>query len=283
METQNNKCTPLEGRIALVTGGAQGIGAGICEGLVSAGAAVAIVDQQLDKMRELAERLTNAGGRVHCICADIATEEGCRSAVAQAVDALGGLDILVNNAAPGRNREMLGKISGTDWAAHEQVVLQAAVHLTDACIPYFSNTGRGAVVNVSSAVASAIAIDQCSWPYHVSKAGLNQLTRWMASRLGPHGIRVNAVAPGLVDREVGPKLTDNAMHFDIVKNVVPLGRAGCAADVAKTVIFLCSDQSAYITGQVLAVDGGLGLAEVFGASLRAYKSSQEALRDQNEK
>lgn len=283
VEKQGSNSTVLEGRIALVTGGAQGIGAGICEGLAGAGAAVAIVDRQMDQAQQLAERLASAGGRIACICADIATEEGCRSAVAQAVAALGGLDILVNNAAPGRNREMLGKISGTDWTTHEQVVLQAAVHLTDACLPFLANTGRGAVVNVSSAVATSIAIDQCSWPYHVSKAGLNQLTRWLASRLGTHGIRVNAVAPGLVDRESGPKLTDNAMHFDIVKNVVPLGRAGSAVDVAKAVIFLCSDQSAYITGQVLEVDGGLGLAEVFGASLRAYKASQAAARDVDEK
>lgn len=265
---------PLDGRVALVTGGAQGIGAGICEELVSAGAAVAIIDWQLDKASDLAGRLVLAGQRVITIHADITTEEGCRSAVTQTVSALGGLDILINNAAPGRKREMLGQIAGADWAIHEQVVLQAAVHLTDTCLPYLANTGRGAVVNISSAVATSIALDQCSWPYHVSKAGLNHLTRWLATRLGQQGIRVNAVAPGLVNRENGPQLTDNPMHLAVIKNIVPLGRAGQAADVAKAVVFLCSDQSAYMTGQVLVVDGGLGLAEVFGASLRAYQASQ---------
>lgn len=273
MSENGNIWRPLEGRVALVTGGAQGIGAGICEELAGAGAAVAIVDWQLDKTSDLAERLVLAGQRVIAIHADITTEEGRRYAVTQTVGTLGGLDILINNAAPGRKHEMLGQIASADWAIHDQVVLQAAVHLTDACLPYLANTGRGTVVNISSAVATSVALDQCSWPYHVSKAGLNHLTRWLAARLGQQSIRVNAVAPGLVNRENGPQLTDNPTHLAVIKNIVPLGRAGRAADVAKAVVFLCSDQSAYMTGQVLVVDGGLGLAEVFGASLRAYQAS----------
>lgn len=264
----------LDGRIALVTGGAQGIGAGICEGLANAGAAVAIVDRQIDKAQELAQRLSAAGCRVVPVVADIATEVGCRSAVAQTIAALGSLDILVNNASPSRNRDMLGRIAGADWAIHERVILQAAVNLADAALPYLADTGRGAVVSVSSVVGTAVALDQISWPYHVSKAGLDQLTRWLASRLGPSGIRVNAVAPGLVDRDAGPRLTDQAANRSVVEAVVPLRRAGRASDIAQAVIFLCSGQSAYITGQVLVVDGGLGLAEVFGASLRAYRASQ---------
>lgn len=274
MNKNSSTWLPLDGRVSLVTGGAHGIGAGICEELASAGAAVAIVDRQSDKASDLAGRLAAAGQRVISVHADIATEEGCRSAVAQTVGALGGLDILVNNAAPARKREMLGKIAGADWAIHEQVVLQATVNLTDAALPYLAASGKGVVVNVSSAVGASVAIEQCSWPYHVSKAGLNHLTRWLAAHLGQQGIRVNAVAPGLVNRENGPQLTDNPMHLAVIKNVVPLGRAGRAADIAKAVVFLCSDQSAYITGQVLVVDGGLGLAEVFGASLRAYQASQ---------
>ncbi len=265
---------PLERRVALVTGGAQGVGAGICEGLVTAGAAVAIVDLQIDKASALAERLAATGRRVISIGADVATEEGCRSAVAQTVGALGGLDILVNNAAPSRNQEMPGRIAGADWAIHEQVVLQAAVHLTDAALPYLAVSGGGAMVNVSSTIGTSVAIDQCSWPYHVSKAGLNHLTRWLASRLGPSKIRVNAVAPGLVDRETGQRLTDHPTHRAVVETIVPLGRAGRASDIAQAVVFLCSEQSAYITGQVLTVDGGLGLAEEFGASLRACRASQ---------
>jgi len=118
-------------------------------------------------------------------------------------------------------------------------------------------------------------VDHCSWAYHVSKAGLNQLTRWLAIRLGSRGIRVNAVAPGMVDRDVGAKLTDNAEARATVEAVIPLGRAGSANDIAQAVVFLCSKQSSYITGQVLTVDGGMGANEVFGASLRAFKSGVE--------
>lgn len=264
----------LAGRIALVTGGAQGIGVGICEGLMDAGADVAIVDLQLEKAQLVVERLANKGRRCMAIHADIATEDGCRSAVGRVVDAFGGLDILVNNAAPSRNREMLGRLSDADWDLHDQVVLRAAIHLTDAALAPLKQSGCGAVVNVSSMVGSSIALDQCSWPYHVSKAGLDHLTRWLASRLGCEGIRVNAVAPGLVDRDVGQRLTDQPVNRTIVEAVVPLGRAGRAADIAQAVIFLCSKQSSYITGQVLTVDGGLGLVEVFGASLRSVRAAQ---------
>lgn len=265
--------TPVSspGRVALVTGGAQGIGAGICEELAAVGIAVAIIDLNADKAGEVAARLTDRGHRATAIVVDIAAEAGCREAVARTVSAFGGLDILVNNAAPGRNRDAIGQITVADWATHEQVVLQATVHLVDAAVPYLSASGTGAVVNISSAIALRVALDHCSWSYHVSKAGLNHLTRWLASRLGAQGIRVNAVAPGLVDREGGPQLTDLPMHRTIIEAVVPLRRAGRASDVAKAVAFLCSDQSAYITGQVLVVDGGIDLSDVFGASLRGFQ------------
>jgi glucose 1-dehydrogenase len=264
----------LDGRVALVTGGAQGIGAGICTELVGAGANLAIVDLQVDKARELAERLQTGERRVIAVGADIASLEGCQEAVSQVAAELGGIDILINNAAPGRSANTIGVLTGANWPVHEQVVLQAAVNLTEAALPHLSARGRGAVVNISSVTGTTIAIDQCSWSYHVSKAGLNHLTRWLASRLGPQGVRVNAVAPGLIDRDAGPKAAERPMHRELVGSVVPLRRAGRAADVANAVIFLCSDQSAYITGQVLVVDGGLELDEVWGAAIRVYQLAQ---------
>ena len=111
--------------------------------------------------------------------------------------------------------------------------------------------------------------------YHSAKAGLDQFTRWLAVRCGPRGVRVNAVAPGLVDRDVGPKLVDNPVNRRIVEAVVPLGRAASGREIAKTVIFLASDAASYITGQVLAVDGGLEVNEVFGAGLRVHNAMVE--------
>jgi NAD(P)-dependent dehydrogenase (short-subunit alcohol dehydrogenase family) len=167
---------------------------------------------------------------------------------------------------------MIGKLTDADWDIHQKVVLNATAILADAASDYLAASGRGIIVNISSVVSNSIGVDHCSWPYHASKAGLDELTRWLAVRFGGQGIRVNAIAPGLVDREVGPKLSDNSEHQAVIKEIVPLRRAGNNHDIAQTVIFLCSEQSSYITGQVLIVDGGLGINEVFGASLKAFKS-----------
>jgi glucose 1-dehydrogenase len=262
----------LQGRKAVVTGGAQGIGAGIVRGLAEAGAMVTIVDRQTDKARALAGE---SGFGLVAVTADIGSREGCLQAIRQAREAMGGLDILVNNAAPQRNREMVGRIADADWADHESVILHAAAAMAESALDDLAASGHGAIVNVSSILATSVGVDQSSLAYHVSKAGLDQFTRWLAVRCGTSGVRVNSVAPGLVDRDVGYKLTDNPVNRKIVEAVVPLRRAGTARDIADAVNFLASDAAAYITGQVLTVDGGLGVNEVFGASLRAYTAAGE--------
>jgi len=267
--------TPLKGMSALVTGGGRGIGAAICRGLTSAGASVAIVDIQPDAAHDLLDEIISKGGKAICITADISRETECADIVKKCVAELGGLDILINCAAPPRDRSMLGKLIDVDWEIHHRTVLGAALSLTNAALAPLGASGNGSVINISSITGAAIAIDQCAWPYHVTKAGLDQLTRWLAVKLGASGVRVNAVAPGLIDRDYGSKLTDDTGSRAVVETVVPLGRAGTGDDIANTVIFLASRQSAYITGQVLTVDGGLSINEVFGASLRAYKANGE--------
>src|SRR5215469_11539162 len=232
-------------RRAIVTGGAQGIGAAIVRGFVEAGAKVAIVDRQAEKARSLAAEL---GGNALAVGADLDSTGDCRSAVRTAVEAMGGLDILVNNAAPGRNREMIGRIGDTDWVGHEAIVLRAAMAMADAALGALAASGRGAIVNVSSILATEVGLDQSSLAYHVSKGGLDQLTRWLAVKGGEAGVRVNAVAPGLVDRDVGQKLTDNPANKKIVEAVVPLRRAASGVEVCAAVVFLASDAASYITG-----------------------------------
>ena len=273
LNTVTSNAPPLEGMRALVTGGGHGIGAAICRGLAGAGASVAIVDISIDPSQALLGEIVAGGGVAVCVTADISQESGCLTAVRECVAALGGLDILVNCAAPGRDRSMLGKLTDVDWEVHHQTVLSAPVNLTNAALDHLAASGNGSVVNISSLTGAVIAVDQCSWPYHVSKAGLDQLTRWLAVRLGSRGVRVNAISPGLIDRDVSPKLTDKPEHRAVVNSVVPLRRVGTGQDIANAVTFLVSKQSAYITGQVLIVDGGLGINEVFGASLRAYNVS----------
>ena len=259
------------GMRAIVTGGAEGIGASICIGLAAAGAKVCIVDLEADKAQNLANKINLTGCEAIALRADVANEKDCLQAIEGTVNSFGGLDILVNCAAPGRNKSKLGKLTDADWEMHQKVIINGVVILADAASEFLAASSNGAIVNISSITSSSVALDQCSWPYHVAKAGLDQLTRWLAVRLAAKSIRVNAVAPGLIDRSTGFKLTDRPENLDVIKTVVPLGRAGSGDDIAKAVIFLSSRQSTYITGQVLVVDGGLSLNEVFGTSLRSYK------------
>jgi NAD(P)-dependent dehydrogenase (short-subunit alcohol dehydrogenase family) len=127
---------------------------------------------------------------------------------------------------------------------------------------------------MSSVVARSIASEPAG--YHIAKAGVEQLTRYLAYALGPQKIRVNAVAPGLVDREQGPKLSDNPLNQAVIDVAVPLGRAASAIDIANVVAFLCGEQSAYVTGQVITVDGGLSIREPFDVGRRAYQNAQQS-------
>lgn len=256
----------LEGRLALVTRAAQGIGAGIARVQAGNGARVSIIDIQAEQASKFARDI---GGCA--VDADLTTKEGCQKAVQETVATLGGLDIIVNNAAPARNRELIGDIEGSDWEVHAALVLQAVTHLIDAARPHMKP--GASVINISSVTAHSVMPDHCSWPYHVSKAGLNQLTRYLACMLGPDGVRVNAVAPALVDRDEGRKLSDDPEMARIIGATVPLGRAGSARDIGNAVAFLCSDAASYITGQVLIVDGGLGVREVFAAGVSASQSN----------
>jgi NAD(P)-dependent dehydrogenase (short-subunit alcohol dehydrogenase family) len=259
----------LKNKQILVTGGAQGIGAGIVEVLIEEGADVAIVDRQFEKAQELACRLSTKGRTVIAIAADISVREDCGNAVSEAVTRLGGLDCLVNNAAPGRNKSYIGQLSDVDWEDHVNVVLQAPVWLSEFGKPHLQKSTAGAIVNISSVLASKVAPNQGGWPYHVTKAGLDQLTRYLACKFGKHNIRVNGVSPGLVDREGAVKISDFPKNLQIIEDVVPLRRAGTAREIGKTVSYLCSEDAAYLTGQILVVDGGLELMEVFGSALAA--------------
>jgi len=267
----------LTGFTALITGGAHGIGAGICRAFAAAGANVAIIDLDRDGAQSLADEINGNDGEAIAVIADIAIEESCLSVVAEVINVFGGFDILVNCAAPRRNKAAIGQLTKSDWSLHEQIVLSGPITLAEAAKEYLEASGRGSIINISSVTGESIALDQCSWPYHVSKAGLDQLTRYLAAYLGGRNIRCNAIAPGLIDREVndGHRLTDYAENLAVIKSIVPLGRAGTAYDVAQAAIFLGSEQSSYITGQVLTIDGGLGVNEVFGAALRTFKLGSE--------
>jgi glucose 1-dehydrogenase len=264
----------LDGMIALVTGGAQGIGAGICYELAFSGASVGVIDLQLEKAQDIVNTISENGGKAIAIKADITSEIECKQAVNKLIKEYGNINILVNCAAPKRKKENLKKIMNEDFEQHNQVVIKATAFLSDLVSKNMKENENNSIVNISSVIGSTVALDQCSLSYHITKAGLDHLTRWMAVQFGSRGIRVNAIAPGLVDRDVGIKLTDSNLNKLVINEIVPLQRAGKAKDIGQAVVFLCSKNSSYITGQVITVDGGMGLNEVFGAASRTIKVAE---------
>jgi 3-oxoacyl-[acyl-carrier protein] reductase len=256
-----------QGKVALVTGAAQGIGLAIARALAASGANVTLADIQADRGEKAAETIRRTGGMATFTPVDVGKENEISKLLKAFSDVHDRLDILVNNAAPRRPPPPEESHGPSGWDDEVNIILRGPMILTRAAVPYLMKA-RGAVINLSSALARSIAHQSSG--YHVSKAGLEQLTRHLAYELGPKGIRVNAVAPGLIDREVGAKLTDEPANRRVVEIAVPLGRAATPDEIARVVVFLGSPGASYITGQTLVVDGGLSLGEPFGVARRAF-------------
>ncbi|MEV0324182.1 SDR family NAD(P)-dependent oxidoreductase [Streptomyces sp. NPDC050658] len=262
----------VEGRKALVTGGAQGLGAGMAEALVRAGAAVVVADIQEDAGRATAETLQKAGGTALYVPLDVTDEANWEAAVARTVKELGGLDIVVNNAGV----EISGLVADLDPRDVRRMldvnVLGVALgtkHAFRAMRPGGPAGRGGAVVNVSS-VAATIPFPGIAG-YAATKSAVDRLTRVAALESGKlgYGVRVNCVYPGLVPTEMGARLAEDMVTLGLwpsaeaavgdVIGLTPLGRLGEVADMADAVVFLASDAARFITGAGLPVDGGMGM------------------------
>jgi 3-oxoacyl-[acyl-carrier protein] reductase len=181
------------------------------------------------------------------------------------IDARSGrLDVLVNSAAPPRSGRLPFPDNVAKWDTEMAILLRAPVIAVAKALPLLRRGAPSAVINIASILAEKVA--QESAAYHAAKAGLVQFTRYLAFQEAAAGIRANAVLPGIVDRDGGPKLSDNADNRVVLEAAVPMGHAANGENVADVVTFLASDQASYITGQSLVVDGGLTLGEVFHVS-----------------
>jgi 3-oxoacyl-[acyl-carrier protein] reductase len=245
----------LDGRIALVTGGSRGIGAAICEELAAAGASVAVnYARNAAAADEVCSRIAGLGGTAHAVQGDVASADGAAALVALVESDIGPIDALVNNAGITRD-DLIMRLSDDDWRDVIDTNLGGAFFTCRALSRPMLKRRRGSIVNISSIVGVHGNAGQSN--YAASKAGLIGLTKALAKELGSRGIRVNAIAPGYIATELTNMLPDQAR--DAILANTPLGRLGEPADVARAVRFLCSDAAAFITGDVLAVDGGLGI------------------------
>jgi 3-oxoacyl-[acyl-carrier protein] reductase len=241
----------LSGRIALVTGASRGIGRAIARRLATQGAHV-VAAARGDNARLVAEEITAAGGRADAVALDV-TEAGAAGAVvADTLERLGRIDILVNNAGITRDQLML-RMKREDWDAVLATNLTGAFALTQAVLKPMVRQRSGRIVCISSVVGQSGNAGQAN--YAASKAGVIGFAKAVALEVASRGITVNVVAPGLVETDMTRELTGDAREEWASK--IPLRRLGTPDDIASAVCFLASDEASYITGQVLAVNGGM--------------------------
>lgn len=239
------------GKTVLVTGGARGIGRAIAEAFVRNGANVVVCDVD---QAAVAAAAADMGATVLGIKADVTNNAEVESLIEQGVAKFGRLDILVNNAGITRDT-LLIRMDEKDWDLVLDINLKGAFLCTKAAARVMMKQRYGRIVNISSIIGLVGNAGQAN--YAASKAGLFGLTKSTARELGSRNVTVNAVAPGFIETEMTKKLSEAARGAMLDK--VVLGRPGDPADVAATVLFLASDEAAYVTGQILAVDGGLAM------------------------
>jgi 3-oxoacyl-[acyl-carrier protein] reductase len=238
----------LKNRVALVTGGSRGIGKAVALALAEAGAAVAVNYRERDtEAAAVAEAIRKSGGRAAAFGADVSLRTAVQSMVHDVEERLGPIDILVNNAGMAAARG-LDDMTEEDFDRAIATNLKSAFLCTQAVLPGMRARRWGRIVNISS-IGARVGAGTVSVAYGASKAGLEGLTRGYAVRLAPEGVTVNAVAPGLVDTEMGKPLMEAGVAARI-----PVGRAGTGDEIAQAVMLLVGN--GYVTGQTIAVNGG---------------------------
>lgn len=244
----------LKDKTALVTGGSRGIGRGIVEAFLKEGARVwALARSQPQDWGTLEELAGAHGTSVRFLAADVADESGLTTAANQVLEESGGLDILVNNAGITRDNFVF-RISNEDWETVLRTNLTSAFYLCRLVVRHMMNRRKGSIVNMSSIVGIHGNAGQTN--YSASKAGLIGFTKSLALEVASRNVRVNAIAPGFIQTEMTDKIPEK--NREEMLNRIPMKRMGSVEDIAGATVFLASDLSAYVTGQVLVVDGGMG-------------------------
>ena len=241
----------FQDKVAVVTGGANGIGKATVLGMAQEGAKVVIVDLN-PAGEDLAEQIRTDGGEAIFIECNVSQAEPVQAMIKQVIDSYGQIDILINNAGITRDN-LIMKMKEEDWNLVLSVNLSSAYHCSKAVVRPMMKKRTGRIINLASVVGLAGQAGQAN--YAASKGGIIAFTKSLARELGSRNITVNAVAPGFIKTQLTDVLPKEQVEFTVSNT--PLGRLGEVEDVAKAIMFLASDDAAFITGQVLTVDGGL--------------------------
>jgi len=252
-KTKSTYMKLLEGKTAIITGGSRGIGKGIVEIFAQHGAQVAFTySSSAEAANQLVEEISKVGGRAKAYKSDAASYEESEKLVADVLEDFGSIDILINNAGITKDN-LLMRMSEDDFDKVIEVNLKSVFNMTKAVQMTMLRQRKGSIINMSSVVGVKGNAGQAN--YAASKAGILGFTKSIALELGSRNIRCNAIAPGFIETEMTDKLDEKTIEG--WRNAIPLKRGGQPEDIANACVFLASDLSAYITGQVINVDGGM--------------------------
>lgn len=244
----------LEGRVAIVTGAAAGIGRAVARRFAGEGAAVLAVDRNAVGLEETVAAIAADAGRAVALVEDVGSAGAAERIVAACLQAFGRLDVLVNNAGIGGSHEVL-ETSEEEWARMLHINLTSVFRLSKCVVAEVRRQGGGQIINMASVFGTTAFPGASS--YSAAKAGVIALTRSMAVDYAPAGVTVNAIAPGLILTDMTrERLVTDARYRALMLEATPLGRPGTPEDVAGAAVFLASADAAFVTGHVLTVDGG---------------------------
>jgi 3-oxoacyl-[acyl-carrier protein] reductase len=245
----------LEGRVAIVTGGAQGIGRATVMALANAGAKIGLTNIRCAKLDQTIQELKDMGREALKFCVDVTDVEAVQEMVDQTIATWGKIDILVNNAGITKDNLVM-RMKTDDWAAVLKTNLDGTFYCTRAVLPSMVRQRWGRIINIASVVAQAGNVGQAN--YIASKAGIIGLTKAVAAEVARRNITVNAIAPGFIATPMTDVLPPEIKEKML--SVIPMGRMGTDAEVAHGVLFLASPETSYITGHVLNINGGMFMA-----------------------
>ncbi|MFM8551736.1 MAG: SDR family NAD(P)-dependent oxidoreductase [Nitrospiraceae bacterium] len=245
----------LQGKVALITGGSAGIGEAIARAFAKEGAAVVITGRRKDLLDTIVADIAKERGRAIAVAGSVTDEAHARAAVDQAVRTFGKLDVLVNNAGIGAFGKLVHETDDATWDEVLATNLTGVFRMTRAAVPAMLKAGGGAIVNISS-IASLVGIPMLA-AYAATKGGLDAFTRSTAMDYAAHKIRCNSINPGLVATPMAAGLMEDKARLDQVLADYMLKRPGMPEEVASLAIYLASDESAWMTGTIVPIDGGM--------------------------